>query len=834
MMAQGGKEQGGQKDLEAAFDRLVNFMKGSDDEENVVDKMTNQIKMYPQFLTMVDKTGATLLHIGLLNDCRYDRIHMLLGFNKNMARQRYRTRLPLHLALESNPKEDVLYALLKAYEGAVKVPDTDTRLPLHIILEHQPFPANFVQLAMHVISLYPEAAVVKSHDRLPLHCCLEHGLQPRLVMYVLDAYRCAAAVPKKDGKLPLHLAVENNFEMKVILKILEAHPVALIEKMPTPGGTLLVLEYALRNHRAQPVIECLLNGGSGDNPKAAAYARAAATGHITKDAVRDENTSGGHVETDVTIDREMMAQQRRCVRFYVKPLAGDPLVFEMDPDEKVDFLKLKVRDVEGTPVDQQRLSLDGRQLMDGYDLAHYGVQKDCQIQLQQRFALLQQALEHRADESITLKLLALRPETAREDDAYGVLPLHLALQNHSGEQVIKELLKHNPKAVKVEVSGGKLGEYPLHIALQRNYSKEVIKVLLKGVKEADWSSGGAYSPSGHHHESQCALPLHTAILNGSNKDTIKLLMDSRCPINARDPTTGLSALDCVLVYSAQSEELFNKILHLMLKAKPGAVTEAGPNGQLPLHVAVLHNASSPIVDKLCELGPSALSSYDLDGRLPIHLAVSKQAAFQVVHSLILRKSSVHARDGQGRTPLQLAVTHSAKAGVVFDLARADRTVLNTRDARGRSLIEMAVLAEAPPNIICELLEASPSEVENVNLLSGKWPNTKASCEAMRMATQLRERQRVAASGGHQRPAQRESFDPFARVRQQSVPNLADDLNGFAGSDGSGRSPMASRSAQMSDRDGYGNRSQRSDNSRAAKEEEETVFDSVAKWFSSWG
>jgi ankyrin repeat protein len=448
----------------------------------------------------------------------------------------------------------------------------------------------------------------------------------------------------------------------------------------------------------------------------------------------------------------------------VKPQAGDLLTMEMSFDDKVELLKQQIQEQEGTPVDRMRLTLDGVQLMDSYVLEHYGVHKGCTIQMQQRFELLQQALRNRAEAKVTLQLLMLRPQAAKEDDMNGVLPLQLAIQNGVEDTVVKALLKENREAVKIPVQGGAIGEYPLHLALQKMYKPDVIEELLQGTEPSAWKANGAYAPERqvltcsskeceacrhHQHiESQCKLPLHIAITNGAGADETKaiitLLLKSRCPIAARDPITGYSALDACLAADVVSNDLFGQIWHEIIKVRPKIAEEAPPangNGQRPLHVAVVHNANQAIIEHLCVQGRDTLEAYDVDGRLPIHLAVTHQAGFAVVRTLLSHNPRmINKPDGQGRTPLQLAVTHKAQPGVVFEITRTDRNTLNVRDSRGRTLIELAVTHDAPQWVVQELLEASPSDALNLNLLSGKWPNTKASSEALRYVFEARKRQ----------------------------------------------------------------------------------------------
>jgi len=716
------------------LEMLFALMRSTDEDPRELDRAHKKLRANKKLLEKVDKSsGMTLLHVGLLSECSFDKINMLLTFSPVIAKVRYRDQVPLHMALESNPKAEIIDKLIDAWEGGVREVDEDGVLPLHKLLDDTKNSSTVQALTKRVITLYQGAARVKSHDKLPLHICLEQAHPFRIIEAVLGAYRCGAAVPRKDGKLPLHIAVEGNLETRVVDIVLGAHPAALITKM---GATdMLVLDYAIRNSRSQEMVVCLLTGGAfvaQNNPKSIAYARAAAIGRATKE-IKQETITTHRSEELSNYRGEAQKKQRGRLKFNVKPHNMDPISIEMEPDAKVSMLKQKIQEKEGTPAYLQRLTLDGKQLMNDCDLSQFDIQRDCQINMVQRFEILQQAIQHEAGKDIILRLLKLRPESAAEDDQNGVLPLHLALKHHAEDEVIKHLLSHNPKAVKIEVNTSK---YPLHLALELNYSHTVIKELLGNTNESEWDkSTGAYCPNGKvADEGRVTLPLHTAIKHGNSQETITLLLRSKCPIGARDKNTGNSALECMLA-SGRGETFFDMILRATLDANPKAISEAGPNGQRPLHVAVINNASVRIVDKLCELGRRVLEAKDLDGRMPIHLAVSRGAQFTVVRTLLhYNPESVNKTDGLGRTPLQLAVTHGASPGVVFEITRCNRKTLCVKDTRGRPLIELATEADAPTWVIRELLEAAPQDVASINLLNGRLQKTKAASEAMRLAT----------------------------------------------------------------------------------------------------
>lgn len=246
------------------------------------------------------------------------------------------------------------------------------------------------------------------------------------------------------------------------------------------------------------------------------------------------------------------------------------------------------------------------------------------------------------------------------------------------------------------------------------------------------------------------MPLHVAIKAGASMDTVLALLKRRCPIDARDPATQHSALECVLACGLAGSALFDLIQREMQVLAPTSLHEA-PGGPGPLHVAVANNALARVVDHLVATNPQAVIAQDNDQRLPIHLACQRGATCSVIR--ILLKSApgtVKKKDGRGRTPLQLAVTHNAQPGVCLELIRVHREedkkegketrVLMEKDAQGRTPLQQAVCADAPTWIIHELMESMPVKELSVNLLDGRWPNTRAAAEVSRMIPILQNRE----------------------------------------------------------------------------------------------
>lgn len=153
--------------------------------------------------------------------------------------------------------------------------------------------------------------------------------------------------------------------------------------------------------------------------------------------------------------------------------------------------------------------------------------------------------------------------------------------------------------------------------------------------------------------------LHTALKSASPIRTIEYLLDSTLPRGQL--ATVLTNLGCSALHFAAAYRSSRRILELLVKSYPAAISIQDRWGRTPLILAIQAKASRDVLKFLIEKSPrSALMKLNEFDNTPLAVACSDiRPSDEIISLLISRASgSLFLRNKNGSTPLMLACRYN--------------------------------------------------------------------------------------------------------------------------------------------------------------------------------
>jgi len=768
--ALGAKEDQNNEKLHTDFEHIVHSL----DKDN----STTLLRAKPALAYMKEsRTGKNLLQLAVEKGATTDCVNEICRINRYTIQEALLGQTAFQFILErdfiSTVEAQYLKIMLQYEPGlaAGKYGEVSQETPLHKLLSFTKFSSELQEATLKVMALHPTACSSMAEGEYPLHRFLAAGANSLPVLLQAlrtfpGATRVRPTQGRNKGSLPLHAAVINGLDFPVVRAVFQTYPGAVLQKMRainTPPVS--ILDYALKNSVTQDIVELLALGsrpldlkerevGGGqlheiDNPRNAAYARASLLGQFN----REHSFNRSIAEDEDAIDKStaMRRFRKRMCTVYVRPFHHQAVPFKLilDPNSTVEELKEEVYKVEGTPPELQHLEDEvGERLMNGDLVGNYADQnKYLMLTLLLAHETIHIAIRHIGHFEVLHTLLKIVPRAAQTKDAFGRLPLHIALESECEDALVQMLYDRHPKAA--TTACGKAG-YPIELAVHRVSHESVVRRLLQKIHASDWTAQGYYRPDGDSQVTQKFPPLlHSMVEHGYRLELVQALLDTGYPVQVRDPATGTTGFEAAMIFGAP-DVIINELKERHERVDPEFLSAVTPDGRTPVHIAAASGVSVHTLDMLIASGGYSLfQARDGNGQLPLHIAATYQLSHDAVREMALAfPEAVSHKDSLGRTPLHLAIKHKAPPGVVFEMGRHLTDATKLRDKQNRSLLMMAVQYDSPLHIIHELLELCPELVNHVNFVSGEWPSNQAGQEVKRLAMEPR----TKANGQGVKPA----------------------------------------------------------------------------------
>ena len=654
---------------------------------------------YPQAVEMMNAYGNLPLHYALLHRCKVEIIQYLLIVSTNaltishpatstteknlwtMKAKNVYGNVPLHIALIQQAPLIVVQAILLLHVEVAAIKNNQGLLPIHVALTT----ANTSHDIIHtLISTYPQGCMIRLgqndelYENLPLHAYLLHNVSPSLSVVRLLVTTYPNAIKEKCGTstsgllLPLHIAVRRSLSLDIINYLVEAYPESISVRTGSGNGNStsqmgdLPLHLALSQSLLSwdciyRIIELYPLGLREANDKGEYPLHLAAMRLFDKvpqqPALAPERM---HTFYEILAAEPEVAgcgnyQRDLCLHIILNSFSSSLIserynevvarVVKVFPDSVIELdhsgrLPLVLAIEHGAPLPVLKLLSDLTP-----DLLTVNVKVPI---LYQREKSIKNGLIDQEEQITLLALALLQPLLSIVcDDDFKI----------SSERV-QLIVSLNPTAIALLSSV--TYNIPMHIAAYNHVHLAQPLEVLRTFHTVLPSGAQSANTSSH-------LPLHEALIGGRKRTIfdvidylIKIYPES---IYCKDDEGNLP------LHLAIFHECSLPVITLLLHAFPGAAKEKNVFNRFPIHIALkTDSCSSDLIKILLQEYPDAALIPDCDENLPLHLAMSNSSFLHSERSVEMvewlmqcNNGAVQEKNGKGYLPIHFLCEHPCPA-----------------------------------------------------------------------------------------------------------------------------------------------------------------------------